>query len=220
MRITYYLDVISSWCHWVEPVWAELQGRYGREVEFEWKIALMDASGLPISRDQLEWFYRRSGIMVQSSYKLNSGWYDPAVSEYLAPNAVAEAARELGVTDDSVRIAIARAGVLDGKRVGDWDVSARVAAETSGLNDKELRTRAQSPEIDARLRATTREFHALGITQRPAFRLENALGDQTIFSGVVSLQAITAAMDAMLADEAMAKAYAVHYGSLPTAPKA
>lgn len=218
MKVTYYLDVISSWCHWVEPVWAELLRRHGREVEFGWKIALMDASGLPVSRDQLEWFYRRSGIMMRASYKLNTGWYDSALSEYLAPNAVAEAARELGVTDDSVRIAVAEAAVLHGKRVGDWDVSARIASETSGLDAKELLTRAQSPELDARLRATTREFHALGITQRPAFRLENGLGDQTIFSGVASLSAITAAVEAMLADEAMAKAYAVHYGTPPTAP--
>jgi predicted DsbA family dithiol-disulfide isomerase len=220
MKVTYYLDVISSWCHWVEPVWAELQRRYGREAEFGWKIALMDATGLPVSRDQLEWFYRRSGIMMRSSCKLNSGWYDPALSEYLAPNAVAEAARELGVIDDSVRIAIAQAGVLHGKRVGDWSVSARIASEISGLNEKELLTRAQSPDLDARLRATTREFHALGITQRPAFRLENVLGDQAVFSGIVSLPAISAAVDAMLADEAMAQAYAVHYGSPPSTPSA
>ncbi len=215
MKVTYYLDVISSWCHWAEPVWAELQQRHAQDVGFGWKIALMDASGMPVSREQLEWFYRRSGTMMRSSYQLNSGWYDPAVSEYLAPNAVAEAARDLGVTDDSVRLAIAEAAVLHGKRVGDWDISARIAGETSGLHEKELLNLAQSPEIDARLRATTREFHALGITQRPAFRLENALGDQAIFSGIVSLPAITATVEAMLADEAMARAYAVDHGTPP-----
>jgi predicted DsbA family dithiol-disulfide isomerase len=217
VKITYYLDVISSWCHWVEPVWAELQRRFEREVEFAWKIALMDASGLPVSRDQLEWFYRRSGIMMRSSCKLNSGWYEPTISEYLAPNAVAEAAREMGVTDGSVRIAIAEAAVLRGDRVGDWAVSARIASHVSGLNAKELLTRAKSPEIDARLRTTTHEFQALGITQRPAFRLENVMGDQTVFSGVVSLAAISAAVSAMLEDETTAKAYAVHYGNPPTA---
>ena len=117
----------------VEPVWAELLRRHGRELEFGWKIALMDPSGLPVSRDQLEWFYRRSGIMMRASYKLNSGWYDAALAEYLAPNAVPEAARDMGVTDDSVRIAIAEAAVLRGERVGDWEVSARIASETSGL---------------------------------------------------------------------------------------
>ena len=26
--VTYYLEVISSWCYWVEPTWAELKARY------------------------------------------------------------------------------------------------------------------------------------------------------------------------------------------------
>jgi predicted DsbA family dithiol-disulfide isomerase len=216
MKVTYYLDVISSWCHWAEPVWAELQRRYGKETEFGWKIALMDASGLPVSRDQLEWFYRRSGIMMRSSYQLNSGWYDPAVSEYLAPNAVAEAARDLGVADDSVRIAIAQAAVLNGKRVGDWDVSVRIASEISGLNEKELLTRAQSPEIDARLRATTREFHALGITQRPAFVIENAIGDRAVFSGVARVESLAAAIESLLQDQAAYDSWKAHFGDPPT----
>jgi hypothetical protein len=42
LKITYYLDVISSWCHWSEPAWALLKGRYNGSAEFQWKIALMD----------------------------------------------------------------------------------------------------------------------------------------------------------------------------------
>ncbi len=54
MRITVtdYLDVVSSWCFWSEPTWAELKKRYQGRVEFQWKIALMDPSGLPTSREQ------------------------------------------------------------------------------------------------------------------------------------------------------------------------
>ena len=28
MKVAYYLEVLSSWCHWVDPVWAELKLRY------------------------------------------------------------------------------------------------------------------------------------------------------------------------------------------------
>jgi len=28
ITVTYYLDVISSWCFWAEPAWAELKKRY------------------------------------------------------------------------------------------------------------------------------------------------------------------------------------------------
>lgn len=217
MKITCYLDIISSWCHWAEPAWAELKRRYGGQVEFDWKIALMDADGMPVSAAQLEWFYRRSGTLMNAACPLNSGWHEPGLAEYLAPNAVAEAARDLGVLDDSVRIALAHAAVKDGKRVGDWQVSAAIASQVSGIEERALMTLARSPSIEARLRATTREFHAFGITQRPAFVLENALGDRVVFSGIVSLPPLAAALDAMLQDETAAQAYAAEHGSPPAA---
>ena len=33
MKITYYLEVISSWCYWAEPAWADLKRRYAGRVE-------------------------------------------------------------------------------------------------------------------------------------------------------------------------------------------
>jgi hypothetical protein len=37
VKITYYLEVVSSCCLWAEPAWAELQRRYAGRVEFGWK---------------------------------------------------------------------------------------------------------------------------------------------------------------------------------------
>ncbi len=59
LTITYYLDVVSSWCHYVEPVWQRLQERYADKVDFGWQIALIPASGLPGSREEEEWMRRR-----------------------------------------------------------------------------------------------------------------------------------------------------------------
>src|ERR1700722_6195623 len=103
LTITYYLDVISSWCYWAEPAWAELKQRYANKpLEFAWKISLIDPSSLPTSRKQEDWFYRRSGTIVGSGFMLNSGWFEPEIKEYLAPNCVAEAAKDFGITDDRV----------------------------------------------------------------------------------------------------------------------
>ena len=63
MKITYYLEVLSSWCVWIEPTLDALKARYGDRVEFEWKIALMNPGDFPVSRAQCDWFYRRSGSM-------------------------------------------------------------------------------------------------------------------------------------------------------------
>src|ERR1700730_16934894 len=109
MRITVtdYLDVVSSWCFWSEPTWAELKKRYGDRVEFQWKIALMDKTGLPVSRAQEQWFYRRSGMIMRSPFMLNTEWYDASLSEWLPPNCVAEAGKGFEITDARVRTALA-----------------------------------------------------------------------------------------------------------------
>src|SRR4051812_50072308 len=86
LTVTDYLDVISSWCFWSEPTWAELKRRYDGRVEFQWKIALMDPTGLPTSRQQEEWFYRRSGMMVRSAFMLNTDWDDPNLTEWHPPD--------------------------------------------------------------------------------------------------------------------------------------
>ena len=216
MKITYYLDVISSWCFWAEPAWAELKRRFDGRVEFDWKIALMDVSGLPASREQLRWFYRRSGLMVRSPFMLNADWLEPA-PECLAPNLTAEAAKDLGIADDRVRLAIAEGAMRHGRKVLQWEESLAFAAEAGALDIATLRARAQSPEIEARARASTAEFHSLRVTQRPTFVIENAIGDRAIFSGLVQVAPFAATLDAMFADEAAYAAHTAHFGGPPSA---
>lgn len=215
MKITYYLEVVSSWCWWAEPAWAELKQRYAGRAEFQWKVALMDASGIPTSANQCDWFYRRSGTIVRSPYMLNSGWFDPELKEYLAPNLLAEAARSMGVTDDRVRLAIAEAAVRRGLKVGRWEVSAEVAARAATLDAGELLKRAQSPEIERLARQTTAEFHALQVNQRPTFVLENVIGDRAVFSGLATAAPLVATVEAMLSDAAAYASHKAHFGGPP-----
>ena len=213
VKITYYLEVISSWCYWAEPAWAELKRRYAGKVAFQWKIAQMPAEAYPISKEQAEWFYRRSGTIVRSPFMLNAGWFEPGAKP--VPNLVAEAARDFGVTDDRVRLAIAHAGEREGKKVGRWDVAIGVAAKAAKLNKAKLLARAKSPGIAARVKKTSAEFDALQVTQRPTFLVENAIGDRAVFSGIVRVEPLAAALDALLADQAAYESYQAHFGSPP-----
>ena len=217
VKVTYFLEVISSWCYWAEPTWTELKRRYADRAEFSWKIAQMPAEAYPASRSQCDWFYRRSGTIMRSPFMLNSGWFEPDIREYLVPNLVAEAAKDLGVTDDRVRLAIAQAALRDGRQVGRWDAAVSVAAEAAQLDPKTLLARAQSREIAERSLATTREFNALQVTQRPAFLIENSIGDRAVFSGIVRLEPLAAAIEALLADEAAYASFAAHFGATPPA---
>lgn len=216
MKITYFVEIMSSWCYWAEPTWAELKNKYAERVDFQWKIALMNAGDFPTSTAQCEWFYRRSGTITRSPFMLNSGWFEAErKGNYDAPNLVAEAGKDFGFTDDRLRLALTHAAVRDGRKIGDLGEAIAVAAQATGLDAAKLRARAESPEVTERVRASTAEFHALQITQRPAFLLEDKIGDRAVFSGLVGLAPLAATIDAMLADTAAYATHAAHFGTPP-----
>jgi predicted DsbA family dithiol-disulfide isomerase len=214
MKVTYYLEVVSSWCHWAEPAWEELKRRYADRVEFGWKIAQMPAEAYPVSREQSDWFYRRSGSIVRSPYMLNSGWHEKDYDIFV-PNLVTEAARDFGVDDDRVRLAIAHAALCEGQKVGRWEIAAGIAAKAAKLNKAKLLARARSAEVSARVKKTSDEFHALQVNQRPTFLIENAIGDRAVFSGIARLEPLAAAIDALLEDQAAYASWKAHFGGPP-----
>jgi predicted DsbA family dithiol-disulfide isomerase len=216
VKVTYYLEVISSWCHWAEPAWADLKARYAGRVDFEWRIALMRAEDFPVSREQCEWFYRRSGSIMRSPAMLNSGWYGLGPGDsFDNPSLVAEAGRDFGFSDDTVRLALSRAAVVDGRKVGNMAESVAIASKASGVPAKKLRARAESAQVKARVDASTAEFFGHRINQRPAFILEDAIGDKVVFSGIARAEPVAAAIDAMLTDTAAYASHAAHFGAPP-----
>jgi predicted DsbA family dithiol-disulfide isomerase len=215
VHVTYYLEVISSWCYWAEPAWAELKKRYAGRVEFSWKIAQMPAEAYPVSKAQSEWFYRRSGTIMRSPFMLNAGWFEAGKRIYDAPNLVAEAAKDFGVTDDRVRLALAHAGEREGKKVGRWEVAVAIAAKAAKLNQAKLLARAKSSAVAARVKKSSAEFHSLQVNQRPTFLIENAIGDRAVFSGIVRIEPLAAAVEALLSDQVAYDSYRAHFGGPP-----
>jgi predicted DsbA family dithiol-disulfide isomerase len=215
VKTTYYLEVISSWCYWAEPAWAELKKRYADRVEFGWKIAQMPAEAYPTSRAQAEWFYRRSGTIMRSPFMLNAGWFETGRAVYDVPNLIAEAAKDFGVSDDRVRLAIAGAAEREGKKVGRWEVAIPIAAKAGKLNGAKLLARAKSSALRARVKKSSDEFDALQVTQRPTFLIENSIGDRAVFSGIVRVEPLAAAIEALLADQERYDSYKAHFGGPP-----
>jgi predicted DsbA family dithiol-disulfide isomerase len=215
VKITYYLEVLSSWCFWAEPAWAELKERFAGKVRFEWKIALMPPEAYPASKSQCEWFYRRSGTIMRSPFMLNSNWFEPELRAAPAPSLIAEAAKDFGVNDDRVRLAIARAALIDGRKMGRFEEAAAVAAAEASLDLEGLLAKSKSKEVELRVQASTTEFHSFQIDQRPAFLLENVIGDRAVFSGLAKASPLIATTEAMLADAAAYASYATHFGKAP-----
>jgi predicted DsbA family dithiol-disulfide isomerase len=218
VSIAYFFETYSSWCHWAEPAWAELRARYVGRVSFDWRVALMRPEDFPCSRAQCDWFYRRSGTVVGSPVMLHSGWVEDDRAAYVIPNLVAEAARDfLSPGDDRARLALARAALLDGMRLGDPATAVRVAVAASdgALSTAKLLSAAASAAIRARVEASTAEFHSHRITQRPAFVLTSEIGDKIVLSGVWRVAPLAAALDSLLADAAAYSSYRAHHGMPP-----
>jgi predicted DsbA family dithiol-disulfide isomerase len=216
MKVTYYLEVVSSWCYWAEPAWAELKSRYAGRVEFEWRIAQMRPEDVPVSKEQCDWFYRRSGMLMRSQVMLNSGWLEKGPNaSYRSPSLVAEAGKDFGFFDDTVRLALSHASEIEGRKIGRMDEAVAVAAKASGIPPKKLKARAESAAVAARVDASTAEFFSHRITQRPAFILEDSIGDKAVFSGLVRIEPIAATIDAMLSDTAGYAVHAAHFGEPP-----
>lgn len=220
MKVTYYLEIFSSWCSLVEPVWSTLKERYAGRAEFAWRIARMNPEDYPVSREQCDWFYRRSGATcMRTPYMMNSGWFEASrKGHYEAAGLVAEAARDFGFEGDEIRLALAHAALREGRQVGDMAAAIEIAVKAGGrkLNPKKLRAAAESVAVRARVDASTQEFFAHQVNQRPTFILEDPIGDKAVFSGLVRLEPLTATIDAMLADTAAYAAHAAHYGKPPT----
>jgi predicted DsbA family dithiol-disulfide isomerase len=216
MKVTYYLEILSSWCHWAEPAWDELKRRYEGRVTFDWRIALMNPADFPVSRSQCDWFYRRSGTIRRSPYMLNSGWFEPELrGDYTAPNLVAEACRELGHGDDATRRAIANAALRDGRKIGRMVEAAAVAAAATGLDAAAIESCARSSSVEAKVAESTAAFHAHQVSQRPTFVLEDPIADKVVISGLVTIEPLAAAIEAMLADSAAYVAHRTHFGEVP-----
>jgi predicted DsbA family dithiol-disulfide isomerase len=218
MKVTYYLEILSSWCFYTEPVWAELKNRYAGRVEFDWKIALVNPGDFPVSRAQCDWFYRRSGgTVMHAPCMLNSGWVDPKLQgHYEAPDLVAEAGKDFGVWDDRLRLALAHAALREGRRVGAMAEAVAIGTTAVKLDARKLRARAESAAVKARLAASTAEFFAHQINQRPAFVLTDGIGDKAVFSGLVRIEPLVTTIEAMLADTTAYAAHAAHHGKPPS----
>lgn len=217
VKVTYYLEILSSWCHWAEPAWTELKNRYADRVDFQWHIALMAPADFPVSASQCDWFYQRSGSVVNSPYLLNSGWFDAErAGHYEAPNWVAEAGRDfIGDTDDRIRLALANAAVRDGQKVGDIDTACAIAASAANLDATVLRSAAESETVQARVATSTAAFFAQQINQRPSFLIESDIGDKAILSGAYRAAPLVATIESMLEDSTRYASHAAHQSPLP-----
>ena len=214
VSVTYFLEIQSSWCFWAEPAWAELKERFAGQVDFSWEIALMPPEAVPATKAECAAAYRRSGTVMRSDSMLNADWFEEELQgDYNAANWVAEAGKGFGIKDDRLRLALSRAALVHGRKIGRMDEAVAVAVEACDLEEKSLKEAARSDAVQKRTAASTARFAAHQLDQRPAFIIESAIGDKAVFSGIVRPEPLSAAIEAMLHDARAYASFHAHFGA-------
>jgi predicted DsbA family dithiol-disulfide isomerase len=198
LKLTFYVDVLSSWSFVAEQALDRLRAELGARLEVEWRIAfLFDGGPMGYSLEKNAWYYRRNRSVT--GVTLNTVWRESMADTTWHANLAAQAARSLGIEDDRVRRALSRAAMVDGKHVGRRDVAVAIAASAAGVSVAELEKAMDDPRTAARMHETTAEFKALKLAVQPVFIFRNEIGDTAILSGLYTYETLAACAREMLA---------------------
>jgi predicted DsbA family dithiol-disulfide isomerase len=198
LRLTYYVDVLSSWCFVAERALAALREHHGERLAYDWRIAFLFNGGpMGYSPALASWQYRR--LEAVSGVKLNPAWRESSDDTTWWANLATEAARGLGATDDRVRLSLARAAMVDGERVGRREVAVSVAARASGLAAPALESEMDKPRTAERMWTSTNDLRGMRLDVQPVFVLRNSIGDAAILSGLFQPETLMRCADEMLA---------------------
>ncbi len=198
LALTYYMDVLSSWCFVVEEPLAKLRERLGDRLVYEWRVAYLFGGGpMGYTPELGAWQYRRlesvSGVVV------NPTWRDSIDDTTWHADVAAEAARGLGITDDRVRLALTRAAFVDGVHLARREVVIEVGAAAAGVSTATLEREMADARTIARLQESTAAYKALGLEVQPAFVFTNEIGDKAVLSGLFRYETLASCADEMLA---------------------
>lgn len=199
IKMVHYLYILSSWSLVAEAAVSEVRERFGDAIEYDWRIAVTDYGGKgPYARERLQFFYDR--LEAATGRHMDLGWWDDGY-DWLVPDRVATAARLLGCTGNEARLALAKAGLLDGRKITDLRVAADVASSATDIPAALLAMTANAANTTTCLFEWSREFRASGVALRPAFQLTNDLGDRVVLSGIWNAEPLISAVEALLRDE-------------------
>ncbi len=205
ITIKHYLYILSSWAYIAEPALAKAQQVYGDCIKYEWHLACADYDGAgPYKRHELEYYYKR--LESATGLSLNLDWWYEGCDAHNA-DLIAEAARSLGATGNSVRLALASAALEKGIQVTRMDVGVPIAAGAARLSESDLFKAVADPKIKERLSGSKQEYLALGVSQRPVFCLSNEIGDTVLLSGLWRAEPLLSALDELIKDEKSQNAF-------------
>ena len=213
MTLTYYYDVCSMWCAMGDEVLVAINKRYGSRVPIVRKIALInDGKPMAAGLEQEKWYYDRCEFVT--GRRFNHNWIEKSGQATWIPNAVIQAAEDLG-HGDAVREILKSEGLMEGKPIVRREVALELAAKASGLSQSELEYALNDEKTANVMRAGTAVFSLLPANQRPTFLLRSNIEDTVLLSGIYRAEPVLAAIEAMIADEDAYERFRANYPPIP-----
>ncbi|MBV8244366.1 MAG: DsbA family protein [Candidatus Eremiobacteraeota bacterium] len=189
VHVTYYMDVLSSWCFIAEDAVDAVRREFGDKLRLDWRIAqLNDGGPIDATVEKQFWWYRRTNHVTGT--QLNAAWREGLNDSTFEPNLVAEAARTLGIVDDSVRRALSNAGLREGRHVQHRYISVQIASQVTGIPVERFGTAIGDYKTLERLMESTIAFRALPVEMVPTFVISNDVGDRAVLSGLYGVEAL------------------------------
>ena len=201
------------WCALGDEVLAAITKRYGSRVPIERKIALInDGKPMAAGLEQEKWYYDR--CEVATGRRFNHNWIEMPGQTTWVPNAVIQAAENLG-QGDAVRETLKTEGLMEGKPILRQEVAIELAANATGLSQSELARATNDENTLNTIKASTAEFNLLPVNQRPTFLLRSAIEDTALLSGIYRPEPLFAVIDAMISDEDAYERFRAGYPPIP-----
>lgn len=162
--------------------------------------------------EQEKWYYDR--CEVATGRRFNHNWIEKQGQTTWVPNAVIQAAENLG-HGDAVREMLKTEGLLEGKPILQREVAIELAAKATGISESELASAVDDEKTLNTIKASTAEFNLLRVNQRPTFLLRSAIEDTALLSGIYRPEPVFAAIEAMISDEDAYERFRATYPPIP-----
>jgi len=213
MNLTYYYDVCSMWCLMGDEVLVAINKRYGSRVPIVRKIALInDGKPMAAGLEQEKWYFDRCDFVT--GRRFNHNWIEKSGQTTWVPNAVIQAAENLG-HGDAVREILKTEGLMEGKPFLRLEVALELAAKATGISQSELERAVNDEKTTNAIKASTAEFSLLPANQRPTFLLRSDIEDTVLLSGIYRPEPVFAAIEAMISDEDAYERFQASYPPIP-----
>lgn len=208
LKVDYYLDALSQWCYISDRAILRVRMRYGNRLAVNYHfVPISGRDPIYVDAAAQRLAYERSEFITGVH---TTPWLRDEPRSTWDANAAIVAVASMGIDVERARSCVSCAALERGLPLGDRGEAASLLAAEFGLERSRIEEIAQSQAICNALDASAAEFAQHGLTVRPAFILENEIGDRIILNGGWRESLLGEAVDSLLADAAGYEWYEKH----------